>query len=99
MSSDVVIMLASRLVVAGVAAFLAIVLWSMTRDTAWMFIVIGTIVGYGEVVLSTLESLGVVRIDALMVGGVSLFRVLFAVLPMLFFIIAFAILIVRKRIR
>ncbi|TVQ41104.1 MAG: hypothetical protein EA384_01130 [Spirochaetaceae bacterium] len=99
MSADVVIMLASRLVVAGVAAFLAIVLWSMTRDTAWMFIVIGTIVGYGEVVLSTLESLGVVQIDVLEIGGISLFRVLFAILPMLFFIIAFSILIARKRIR
>lgn len=99
MSSDVIIMLGSRLVVAGIATFLAIVLWSMTRDTAWMFIVIGTIVSYGEVVLTSLESLGVVRIDALMVGGVSLFRVLFAVLPMLFFIIAFSILIVRRRVR
>ena len=99
MSTDVVIMLSGRLIVTGVATFLAIVLWSRTRDAAWMFIVIGTIVGYGEVVLSALESLGVVQIEALMVGGVSLFRVLFAVLPMLFFIIAFAILIARKRIR
>ncbi len=99
MSSDVIIMLGSRLVVAGIATFLAIVLWSMTRDTAWMFIVIGTIVSYGEVVLTSLESLGVVRIDVLMVAGVSLFRVLFAVMPMLFFIIAFSILIVRRRVR
>ena len=99
MSSDILILLGSRLVVSGVATFFAIILWSMTRDTAWMFVVIGTVVGYGEVVLSTLESLGIVRIDAVQVGGVSLFRVLFAVLPMLFFIVAFAILIARKRIR
>ena len=99
MSSDVLILLGSRLLVSGVATFLAIILWSMPRDTAWMFIVIGTVVGYGEVVLSTLESLGIVRIDAVMIAGVSLFRVLFAVLPMLFFIVAFAVLIARKRIR
>lgn len=88
----------TRLAIGAVATFLAILLWSKTRDIAWMFVVIGTIVGYGETVFAALESFGVIRLDALVVDGVSIIRVVIANLPMLFFIIAFAVMLARKRV-
>jgi len=38
-----VMLISSRLAFGAVASFLAIVLWSKTRDVAWMLIVIATI--------------------------------------------------------
>jgi len=98
MDSAVVLNL-SRLIFGAVATFLAIILWSATRDTAWMFVIIGTIVNYGDVVLSTLESFGIVSIKALPLFGVSVFKILFANLPVAFFIVAFIIMLYRRRVR
>jgi hypothetical protein len=91
------ILILSRLVVGAVATFLAILVWSKTRDSAWMLIVIGTVVGYGEAVLTALEAFGVVSMDALPVYGVSIVRVGFANLPTIFFAVAFIVVLSRRR--
>ena len=41
MESAAPVLLVSRLVVTAVTTFLAIVLWSRTRDLAWMLMVVG----------------------------------------------------------
>lgn len=91
-----VVIILSRLVFGAIAAFLAIVLWSKTRDSAWMFVVIATIVAYGDVVYATLETLGLVEADVLVLGGVSIFRVVLANLPTIFYAIAFGIMVFRR---
>jgi hypothetical protein len=98
MSGDLVLVL-SRLVFGAVATFLAIILWSNVRDTAWMFIIIATIVSYGETVLTTLEFFGLVRIELFPFFGVSVFRIVFAVLPLVFLSVGFAVMIRRRRLR
>jgi hypothetical protein len=96
MATEAMILILSRLIFGAVATFLAIVLWSRTRDAAWMLIVIGTIVGYGEVLFTTLESFGMVSVAALTFQGVSVFRLVLANLPTMFFILAFSVMIARK---
>ena len=96
MGTEAMVIILSRLVFGAIATFLAIVLWSRTRDIAWMLIVIGTIVGYGEVLFTTLETFGMVEVSALQVYGVSVFRVAVVNLPTLFFILAFSVMIARK---
>lgn len=96
MTTEVTVTLLSRLVFGAIATFLAIILWSKTRDTAWMFVVIGTVVGYGEAVFSTLEAFGLARMDLVVIGGVSVVRLVFANLPMMFYSIAFLIMVIRK---
>lgn len=91
-----VVIILSRLLFGAIAAFLAIVLWSKTRDSAWMFVVIATIVAYGDVVYATLETLGLVEAELLVVAEVSLFRVILANLPTIFYAIAFAIMVFRR---
>jgi hypothetical protein len=99
MGLEQMVMLLSRLAAGSLAAFLAIILWSKTRDTAWMFIIIGIIVGYGEIVYITLKSFGVVHAELIVFKGVSLFEAVLAVLPVLFFSVAFIIMILRRSIR
>jgi len=96
MATEAMILILSRLIFGAIATFLAIVLWSRTRDAAWMLIVIGTIVGYGEVLFTTLESFGMVSLTALNIQGVSVFELVLANLPTVFFILAFAVMIARK---
>ncbi len=91
--------LASRLAVAGVASFLAIVLWSRTRDPAWMLIVVGTIASYADIVFSLLSTTGVIDAASLSPGGVPVAEIAFANLPLVFYSIAFLVMIVRKRSR
>jgi hypothetical protein len=96
MATEAMILILSRLIFGAIATFLAIVLWSRTRDAAWMLIVIGTIVGYGEVLFTTLESFGMVSLTALTIQGVSVFELVLANLPTAFFILAFSVMIARK---
>ncbi|TVQ28370.1 MAG: hypothetical protein EA383_00645 [Spirochaetaceae bacterium] len=92
------VVLGIQLLVGAVATFLAILLWSRTRDAAWMFIVIGTVAHYGALVFSGLELLGLVDLDGLVFAGVPLGRVLISSAPMLFFICAFVIMVARNRV-
>lgn len=87
----------SRLTVGAFATFFAILLWSRTRDVAWVLVVIGTLVMYAEIVYNTLERFGMVAAELWSVGGVPLFKTVFINLPMIFYIAAFAVMIARKR--
>ena len=86
-----------RLVLGGIAAFLAIMLWSRTRDAAWMSLVAGAITGYAGIVYEMLIKLGIASASSLMIGGISLSTLLFAVVPTLFFILAFILMLLRTR--
>jgi hypothetical protein len=99
MEVESLVMMLSRLGLGALATFLAIILWSRTRDIAWMFIVIGTIVNYGQIIYSTLETIGVVTPEAYQVFGISLPSLLLTNLPLVFYIIAFITMISRGRIR
>lgn len=96
MGTEEAIMMLSRFVLGALATFLAIMVWSKTRDTAWMLIVIGTVAHYGEVVFSALETLGVVRLDFVTIGEVAVFPLVLANLPTLFFILAFLVIVSRR---
>lgn len=96
MSAELVILMLSRFILGAVATFLAILLWSKTRDTAWMLIVVGTIAYYGEIVFSALEAFGIIRLDVVRLGEVAVFPIVLANLPIFFFILAFLVMVVRR---
>jgi hypothetical protein len=74
-----------KLVLAGLAAFLAILLWSKVYDPAWMALAGGAVTGYGGVVYDILRVLGVAE------SAGRWGTALFTVLPLLFCITAFAL--------
>jgi hypothetical protein len=91
-----VIYMASRLLLGALAAFFAIMLWSKTRDVAWMLIVIGTIAAYVETVYSILELLGITGGGVLYIGSMSVASIVLPNLPTIFFMAAFMVMVIRK---
>jgi len=86
----------SRLILGAMASFLAIMLWPRIRDTAWIFIIIGTITAYVETVYSILNTLGINSHNGPSIGSVFLIPVILTCLPMIFFVAAFTVMVIRK---
>jgi hypothetical protein len=84
----------SRLIMGALAAFFAIMLWSRTRDIAWMLVVGGTIAAYGEAFLAVLSLLGISA--AIPVLSLPLASVVISNIPALFFISAFLVKVIRS---
>ena len=74
------------LALSGVATFLAIMLWSLTREPAWMLVVIGIILRFGDLVFQTLDRFGMIAVADLTVLGFPVFWVLLRAAPWLFII-------------
>lgn len=97
MGTEEIILSAARLSLGAGATFLAILFWSMTRDTAWMLIIMGTILKYGEIIYSTFGIFGLVPTDVVLIPGILKAETLLMNLPLLFYIAAFAVMIRRNR--
>lgn len=87
----------AKLVLGAVTAFLAIMLWNKTRDAAWMSLVAGAVTGYAGLVYEMLEKIGIITGVGLSLFGINLSSWLFAIIPSLFFILAFILLLWRNR--
>jgi hypothetical protein len=81
-----------RLVLGAAAAFFAIVLWSGTRDIAWMLMAGGTVAAYGESLFIVLDTFGI-SIPA--VESVPTAAMALSTIPILFFIAAFLVMVIR----
>jgi Na+-transporting NADH:ubiquinone oxidoreductase subunit NqrD len=91
-----IIYVSSRLLFGAAAAFFAIMLWSKTRNLAWMLMVIGMIAAYVETVYSILGMLGITELTKVLIGSVPLATILLSNLPTGFFLAAFLVQVVRK---
>jgi hypothetical protein len=89
---------AAHLVLGAFATFCAILLWSRTRDMAWTFIIIGAIVSYADIVLSTLRVFGILGEELLVYRGIPVLQMALADLPPLFLGIGFLIAASRTRV-
>jgi hypothetical protein len=95
MDAGELIFTGSRLGLRALASFFAIILWSKTRDAAWMLMVIGTLAAYVETVYSLMNRFGITGDGAVSIGVVPLAAILLSNLPVLFYTIAFVIMVVR----
>ncbi|MDR2470691.1 MAG: hypothetical protein LBD09_01100 [Treponema sp.] len=95
MDAGEILFIVSRLTTGALAAFFAIMLWSKTRDVAWMLMVIGAIAAYVETVYSILELFGITG-SRLSIGSVPAAAILLPNLRTGFFIAAFVVMVVRK---
>ena len=96
MDSGQIIYILSRLILGAAAAFLAIMLWSRTRDLPWMLMAIGIIAAYVETVYAILKQFGIEGGNTLVIGSMPLMSILLPCLPIAFFIAAFAVMVARK---
>ncbi len=86
-----------KLVLGGIAAFLAIFVMSKTRDASWMFLVAGFLFSYAALVVDLMVELGVFAADSVLVAGMPLVSLLSAVIPSVLFITAFIIRLCKKQ--
>jgi len=86
----------SRLALGAISSFLAILLWSRTRDTAWIFVIISAIIGYVEVIYSILNLLGIISENILSEKMILIISILLSCIPTVFIIAAFAVMALRK---
>ena len=96
MDTGQLVYIISRLSLGAIAAFFAILLWSRTRDIAWMLMVIGAIAAYVETVYSILELFGITGDNLLSIGSVPVISILLPCLPVFFIAAAFAVMVFRK---
>ena len=99
MGTPELIFIISRLATGALAAFLAILLWSGTRDLSWMFIVMGTILFYAEIMYTTFGMFGIVSLEVEIIPGILGIDTVLSNVPLLCYSIAFIIMIHRNRIR
>ncbi len=86
-----------RLVIGGLATFFAILVWGKTRDAPWMCLAAGIVIEYCGTVYNMFLDFGVVFSGDLNIAGIPLTTILFTVVPSIFFIIAFILILKRKR--
>ncbi len=96
--SDITILI--RLFMGALATFFAILLWSKTRDTAWVLISIGTIIFYIDIIFSTLNKFGILDNEDFKVFGIygfDIIKLILINLPILLYTLAFIIVILGRR--
>jgi hypothetical protein len=91
-----IILVSIRLVLGALASFFAIMLWSKTRDTAWMLMIIGTLAAYIETIFTILEMFGISEGLSLFIGSVPLAAIVLSTLRTGFCIAAFLIMVVKQ---
>jgi hypothetical protein len=97
MERETVVLILARLLFSAAAAYLSILLWAKTRDTAWMFVMAGIIVSYAENLYSGLVSSGIVAESGFAPAGIPVVRLVGTNLPMLLFCIGFIVMIARRK--
>ena len=96
MDSGQLVYILSRLILGALASFFAIMLWSKTRDIAWMLMVIGTIAAYVETVYSILKLFGIEGWSVLTIGSLPIMSILLPCLPTVFFMATLMVMVFRK---
>jgi hypothetical protein len=61
--SNTVLLMMIQLVSGALVTLFAILLWSKTRDSSWMLVIIGVILWYGRILFEALELFGVARLE------------------------------------
>lgn len=91
MTETEIIFFAIKLILGGLIAFLAIMLWSRTRDFSWMLLVLAAVTGYSALVYDLLLQLGFVMSREIMLFGneLPLIKLILSIVPSLFVILAF----------
>jgi len=87
-----------RLFLGALGTFFAILVWSKTRNPSWIFIILGILFHYINIVFETLENFGIITNQIYNIGNIPILKILLTNMPMVFFIIGLIIFIVRKKI-
>ncbi len=85
MTNQMVVTVAIKLLVGLFAALSSLLLWSKTRDAAWLTMVIGVVFLYLETLLEILDLFGFIIYKSYTFLGIELLPLLFGTLPFICF--------------
>ena len=97
MNDPSIVLILIKLVAGFAATVTAVLLWSKTREAAWLFVVAGTVFLYGEVIVETLELFGLTNLYLFSLYGIPVVEAVFALLPFLFFTVGFITFLTARR--
>lgn len=85
MADQFVIELTIELLTGFLAALAALLLWSKTRDSAWLLMVLGVVFLYLKSLIKVLDEFGFVVYGLYYLGGTDIVELSLNILPFLFF--------------
>jgi hypothetical protein len=91
-----------RLVVGAFGTFCAILLWARSRDLAWILVILGVLITYAAIVVTTLEAFGLLEWEDALVFGLpaaGLVTLLLTNLPTILISLGFLVALARMRLR
>ncbi len=97
MSDQMVIAIGIKLIVGFLAAFTSVLLWSKTRDGAWLAMVMGVVFLYLGTLFEILDAFGFIMYKSLLYGEIEILPLIFTILTYLFFSIGMMIFLFRIR--
>lgn len=98
MTQSEMILYVIKLVMGGLSALFAILLWSKTKDFAWMSLVIGVVFSYLGLLFNMFVDAGILVTLGPLIPGTELplLTVVLIVIPNIFFILAFVLMLHRS---
>ncbi len=85
-----------KLTIGAIIAFLAILLMSKNRDAAWMNLVAGFLFSYASLIFDFLIKEKILSPSSQTLFGIPISSLICAIIPSVFFIIAFIIMLSKK---
>lgn len=90
-------LLIGRAVVSFIASFLAIWVWSRTREESWLFIIAGVLVSFVVLLIEILSIIGILPFAPDASGFIPVWLALLQLLPYLFYALGLGFYIYRNR--
>jgi hypothetical protein len=97
MSTQMIIFIALKMLFGFSLAFLAILSWAKTRESAWILIIAGSLLRYVELIYSILEELEILSPSWGSMGDVSVLNILLTILPLAFLTVGFLMFLIKKK--
>jgi len=90
-------LLIGRAAVSFIASFLAIWVWSRTREESWIFIISGILISFIVLIIEILSTFGILPYTRDTAGVIPLWLGILQLLPYLFYALGFGFYIYRNR--
>lgn len=97
MTNPMVIAISIKLIAGFIAALISVLLWSKTRDGAWLTMVVGVVFLYLETLLEILYAFGFVMYKEIHYGEIEILPLIFETVPFLFFGLGMFLFLLRIR--
>jgi hypothetical protein len=91
-----IVLLVLKLLLGGFTAFLAILLWAKVANGMCIVFLAAGLTNYVGIVIEVLEAVQVISFDTKTVMGIPLSSLIFTIVPFVFYIIAFVMMLRSK---